>query len=265
MAVRLRFLTLFLLAGSLMARGQDLRTGTALPGDRFLAAGECLMWMDSEGKVVRRRPLEQPVAALAAVGNRWYALAADGRELLRLDPNGVVAGREKLPAKGRLRALAANGNTLWVVTDAGEILHREGTSEWTVLDFNEQYAGYYPRMAFRAVAAGGGSVMVAGSRPDGTPAVFTSARGSVWNERTLDYSEQGGSRTFSAVVMGLCYDGVQDRFYLQGSEGMELALPGCSHCNSLTRYPVDTLYARIPGSISSLLLGSDGFRRMESR
>ena len=115
------------------------------------------------------------------------------------------------------------------------------------------------------MAAGGGSVMVAGIRPDGTPAAFTSARGTVWSERTLDYSEQGQTCVFTSVPMDLSYDAVQDRFYLLGEGGLELALPGCSHCNSLTHYPLDTLYARIPGLVSTLLLGSDGFRRVEKR
>ena len=120
-------------------------------------------------------------------------------------------------------------------------------------------------MDFRAVAAGGGSVMVAGVRPDGTPAAFTSSRGTVWSERILDYTESGQPQVFSAVPMDLSYDAMQDRFYLLGDGGSQLALPGCSHCNSLMHYPVDTLLARIPGNISTLLLGSDGFRRVENR
>ena len=120
-------------------------------------------------------------------------------------------------------------------------------------------------MDFHAVAAGGGSVMVAGIGPDGTPAAFTSARGTVWSERLLDYTEQGIPFNFNGTVTALSYDAPQDRFYLLGSGGAQLALPGCSHCNSLTRYPVDTLFARIPGASASLLLGTDGFLRLEGR
>lgn len=263
MTLRLRLLTFFLLAGCLMARGQDLRTGVPTADGGFLVAGEYLAWLDADGEPVRKRPLEQPLTAMAARGESLYALDADGRELIELDREGLVVAREKLPVQGRLTALAADGKTLWAVTDAGEILH-DG-SGWTVFDFNAQYDGYYPRMEFLTVAAGGGSVMVAGIRPDGTPAAYTSARGTVWSERTLDYSEQGQTCVFSAVPMNLSYDAVQDRFFLLGVGGMELALPGCSHCNSLTHYPLDTLYARIPGNLGSLLLGSDGFRRVEKR
>ena len=225
MPARLLILTLFLSVGCLTAHGQDLRTGVPTADGGFLVAGDYLAWLDADG---------------------------------------VVVSRDKLPVKGRLRALAAGRNTLWAVTDAGEIAHRVGDAAWIVFDFNAQYAGYYPSMDFRAVAAGGGSVMVAGIGPDGAPA-FTSARGTVWSERLLDYTEQGLPCTFKGTVTALSYDDAQDRFYLLGSGGAQLTLPGCSHCNSLTRYPAETLFARIAGSTKNLLLGSDGFQRVEER
>ena len=265
MTARLRILTLFLSVCCLTAHGQDLRTGVATPDGGFLAAGECLAWLDADGNVLRLKPLKRELTAMAAVGERLYALDADGRELLALDAGGTVAKREKLPVKGHLRALAADDDVLWAVTDAGEIAHRSGGSAWTVFDFNAQYAGYYPRMEFRAVAAGSGSVMVAGIGPDGTPAAFTSSRGTVWSERLLDYTEQGLPCLFTAAPVSLSYDAPQDRYYLAGAGGTLLALPSCSHCNVLTRYPVEILFSRITGGTKNLLLGSDGFRRTEER
>ena len=260
MSVRLPILTLFLLAGCFSARGQDLRTGIPLEG-QYLAAGEFLAWLDEEGDILRTKPLDRPLIALVESAGHLYALDEEGLELLELDIDGRFVGQESLPVKGRLRGLAAEGDVLWAVTDAGEILHGNGNSGWTLLDFNAQYDGYYPPMDFWAVAAGGGSIMVAGVSPGGTPAVFTSSRGTVWSERPLDYAEMGSAFTFSALPMALSYDAVQDRFYLLGSGGEELALPGCSHCNSHTRYPVNTLYARIAAGFGTLLLGSDGFRK----
>ena len=265
MTARLRILMLLLSVGCLTAYGQDLRTGVAIPDGDFLVAGEHLTWLDAEGEILRNRPLERPLTALAAEGERLYALDVDGRYLLRLASDGGVAEREKLPVKGILRALSVDGNTLWAVTDAGEIAHRKDASGWTVFDFNAQYDGFYPSMDFRAVAAGGGSVMVAGLRPDGKPAAFTSARGTVWSERTLDYTEQGQPCLFTAEPISLSYDAPQDRFYLAGAGGTLFALPSCSHCNALTRYPTDTLFARIAAGTKNLLLGGDGFRRVEER
>lgn len=265
MTARFLLLTLFLSVGCLTARGQDLRTGVATADGGFLVAGDYLAWLDVEGTVLRKRPLERPLTALAAVGERLYALDDRGRDLLRLAPDGGVAAREKLPVKGALRALAGDRNTLWAVTDAGEIAHRTGNAAWVIFDFNAQYAGYYPSMDFRAVAAGGGSVMVAGIGPDGKTAAFTSARGTVWSERPLDYTEQGLPCLFTAEPLSLSYDAPQDRYYLAGAGGALLALPSCSHCNALTRYPVDTLFARVAGGTKNLLLGSDGFQRVEER
>ena len=265
MSARLRILTLLLSVGCLTAYGQDLRTGVAMPEGCFLVAGEYLAWLDADGNTLKTKPLEQPLTAMTAFGERLYALEAGGHDLLRLAPDGAVADREILPVKGLLRALAADGNTLWAVTDTGEIAYRKGASGWTVFDFNAAYDGFYPAMDFRAVAAGGGSVMVAGLRPDGTPAAYTSARGTVWSERTLDYTEQGLPCLFTAEPISLSYDAPQDRFYLVGTGGAQLALPSCSHCNALTRYPADTLYARIAAGTKKLLLGSDGFRRLEEQ
>ena len=260
MLARLHILTFILLAGCLSARGQDLRTGIPLEDGQYLAAGEYLAWLDAEGNILRTRPLDRVLTALVESGGHFFAIDTVGLELLVMDTEGYVIGQEKLPVQGHLRGLAASGDVLWAVTDAGEILHGNSTSRWNVLDFNAQYKGYYPSMTFWAVAVGGGSIVVAGTDPGGTPAVFTSSRGAVWNERTLDYSEAGSTFTFSALPMALSYDPAQDRFYLLGSGGEELALPGCSHCNSHTQYPVNTLYARISAGFGTLLLGSDGFR-----
>ena len=255
---------ILLVCGLPAAYGQDLRTGIPMENG-FLAAGECLAWLDAEGNVQRIRPMDRPLTTLVASRDRLFALDAHGRKLLELDADGQVVAREALPVRGHLQDLAADGDLLWVVTDEGEIVHGNVGNGWKVLDFNAQYTGYYPQMAFRAIAVGGGSIMVAGARPDGTPAAYTSTRGTVWNERTLDYTEQGFPSFFTAEVTDLSYDPMQDRFYLLGSCGSQLALPACSHCNSLTRYPVDILYTRIPASFASLLLGSDGFKRAEIR
>ena len=168
-------------------------------------------------------------------------------------------------AKGKLQAICADADgRQWAVTDAGEILRSADGASWTVLDFNAEYAGYYPRMDFRAVAAGGGSVMVAGLDPDGRLAVYTSSRGTVWSARSLEYSDGGERGVLDVTPCSLSYDPLRDSFFLCGSSGTLFEMPGCSHCNRLTRYPTDTLYVRIQAGFSSLLLGSGGFRTVET-
>lgn len=265
MPARNHILTLILLACCLSASGQDLRTGIPLSDGQYLTAGEYLAWLDGDGNVLRTRPLDRTLAVMVESDGGLYAIDTEGRELLGLDQDGRILSQDKLPVQGLLRGLAADGNVLWAVTDTGEIVHGNAVSGWSVFDFNAQYAGYYPQITFWAIAVGGGSIMVTGTRPDGTPAAFTSSRGTVWSERSLDYTDAGVPTPFSALPMGLGYDARQDRFYLLGSDGLELALPGCSHCNSLTRYPANALYARISADFGTLLLGSEGFLRAEPR
>ena len=175
-------------------------------------------------------------------------------------------GQENLHTvvRGTLQAVCQDPAGLqWAVTDAGEILRSADGSSWSVLDFNAEYAGYYPPMDWRAVAAGGGSVMVAGLDPGGHLAVYTSSRGTVWSTRTLEYTEAGERHVLDVTPCSLSYDSLRDSFFLCGSGGTLFEMPGCSHCNSLTRYPTDTLYVRIQAGFNALLLGSGGFREVE--
>jgi hypothetical protein len=176
-------------------------------------------------------------------------------------------GQESLraAARGNLQAICEGPDGIqWAVTDAGEILRSANGSSWTVFDFNAEYDGFYPRMDFRAVAAGGGSVMVAGLDSDGHLAVYTSSRGTVWSARSLEYTEEGERGVLDVTPCSLSYDSLRDSFFLCGTRGTLFEMPGCSHCNRLTRYPADTLYVRIQAGFNSLLLGSGGYQIVET-
>ena len=178
----------------------------------------------------------------------------------------MARGQESLQtaARGKLQAICEGQDGMqWAVTDAGEILRSADGVVWTVQDFNAEYAGYYPPMDFRAVAAGGGSVMVAGLDANGHLAVYTSSRGTVWSARSLEYSEAGERQVLDVTPSSLSYDSVRDSFFLCGSGGTLFEMPGCSHCNRLTRYPTDTLYVRIRAGFNVMLLGSGGWRQVE--
>ena len=143
-------------------------------------------------------------------------------------------GSLQTAARGNLQAVCADSDGCqWAVTDAGEILRSADGSAWTVFDFNAQYAGYYPRMDWRAVAAGGGSVMVAGVDPDGHLAVYTSSRGTVWSPRSLEYARAGERYVLDVTPASLSYDDRRDSFILRGVDGALFEMPGCSHCNQL--------------------------------
>ena len=136
--------------------------------------------------------------------------------------------------RGTLQAVSeAPDGVQWAVTDAGEILRSADGSAWTVFDFNAEYDGYYPQMSWRAVAAGGGSVMVAGLDADGHLAVFTSSRGTVWSVRSLEYARAGKRYVLDVTPASLSYDAQRDSFILHGADGALFEMPGCSHCNQL--------------------------------
>ena len=166
-----------------------------------------------------------------------------------------------LAARGQTSCVDADG-VRWTVTEAGEILRSPDDESWTAFDFNAQYAGFYPQMHWRAVAAGGGSVMVAGLDAEGHLGVYASSRGTVWSPRSLEYKENGEPRVLDVVPSTLSYDPIRDSFFLCGSQGTLFEMPGCSHCNRLTRYPCDTLYSREQSGFDALLRGSWGFEQL---
>lgn len=134
--------------------------------------------------------------------------------------------------KGTLQARCEGADGVhWAVTDAGEILHSADGAAWTVFDFNTEYAGYYSPVSWRAVAAGGGSVMVAGLDADGHLAVYTSSRGTVWSVRVLEYTKAGERYVLDVTPASLSYDDQRDSFILHGADGTNFEMPGCSHCN----------------------------------
>jgi hypothetical protein len=217
--------------------------------DGFIAVGECFARLDPEGVILYEKPLEQPAVALCLWQGRLLALQADGSGLLELDAKGDVRDRLPAPAaRGRLRDLSSDGSWLVGVTDEGEIVRSQDGFQWTVLDFNASYEGYYPRMDFRCVAAGSGSIMVAGVGEDGLPAAFVSSRGTVWSARSL---EAGGVLPSSAPE-GLDYDAQADSFFLSFADGGLLTLPGCTHCNAWEQKVPGPLYARVRGNYSVL-------------
>ena len=122
-----------------------------------------------------------------------------------------AAHAQERVARGHLQASCEDAQgQRWAVTDAGEILRSTDGAAWSVLDFNEEYAGYYPRMDWRAVASGGGSVMGAGLDPDGHLAVYTSSRGTVWSARSLEYTEAGERHVLDVTPCSLSYDSLRE-------------------------------------------------------
>ena len=249
---------LFLLL-CLCAWGQEPLFKAAVPSvEGFVAAGSLFVRLDQEGTVLYEKPLEAPVSALCLWQGRMLALTADG-EVQELDAKGDVVALLPLPTcRGRLRDLASDGALLAAVSDRGEILLSRDAQSWKVLDFNAEYAGYYPGMDFLAVSAGGGGLMVAGLGEDGQPYAFVSSRGTVWSARSLEYTGRKGPQLPDSVPEGLDYDAAGDSFSLSFRSGGLLTLPGCTHCNAWEQKVSGPLYACVRGASSVLLLTDSG-------
>ena len=254
-----------LLCGLTAARAQEVRLYAAVADPvGFVAVGEVFAHLDAEGNIIDTLSLRVPIVSLAILDDWYYGIDSIGKEILMIHESGEIVARIEPPLNGQLRAIAADETTLWAVTDAGEIIHSKNGFLWSGFDFNKQYAKFYPKMDFRAVAAGGGSIMVAGITDRGNPAAFTaSGSGTVWSERLLDYTKQRRPLHLRAEPVGLAYDEIQDSFYLLCNDGIVFRMPSCSHCNSVENYEVDRVYARVPREFDVLLLGSDGFRVVE--
>lgn len=133
---------------------------------------------------------------------------------------------------GIISSSSAGGLTVGL-TDKGELVSSRDGSNWTVVDFNTAYSGFYREVTFTCVCTSGRSICAAGVYDDGTPVAFFSTRGSVWNERPLTYKTGGQTHQLWAHPEGAYYEEDLDRFVLECEEGVLFFLPNCSHCNSI--------------------------------
>jgi len=141
-----------------------------------------------------------------------------------------------IDCKGNLTMMDCNRNGCFALTDKSEIVFSSNGSSWKVFDFNEQYSDYYGEISLVGIAAGPGSVAVAGTDETGSPVVFISTRGTVWSQRILEYTL--GSETFSLheTPLSISADLEKDEFVLQCTDNTLFFIPPCSHCNRLVYY-----------------------------
>jgi len=167
--------------------------------------------------------------------------------VLAVTPDGMVYKAERKGKSRRLCRSRINGNADRVVgiastkentlilTEGGVIFSTRDFDSFTTMDFNGTYYSYYDETLFCSIAASDNSFFIAGTYMNGKPAVFTSATGKIWSERTLTYTENGQTLQLELQPLRLSYDGSHDRFVLVCTDGWLFYMPGCSHCNSLTR------------------------------
>lgn len=135
----------------------------------------------------------------------------------------------------RVAGIACSNDKTLILTVSGKILSTVDFDSFATLDFNSTYTSYYDYTRFCAICASDNFFYIAGTYTNGMPAVFTSATGNIWSERSLTYTKGAETLQLEQQPLGLAYDSRMDRFVMACTDGWLFYMPGCSHCNSIER------------------------------
>ena len=171
---------------------------------------------------------------IKAFGDGVIAIT-DGQLVLFWDSPFDKARKIRFDMKGNFISIDAGTDACHALSDCSEIISINLALQGKVFDFNAAYSTYYGNIRLIDIAAGPTSVFVAGVRDDGRPASFTSAKGSVWSERELNYRENGTWHMFGKVPHSITYQEASETFVLHCDDGTMFHIPACSHCNYVVR------------------------------
>ncbi len=136
------------------------------------------------------------------------------------------------------------------VTNEAQVLSLEKMG----VEFNRNYAGYYPKCDFTAIADGDGMIFLAGNDSEGRPHLFSTLGGGVWEKRNLTAKTAYGMvhEPKGRVVCILWYE--KDRqIFLFTDTGQFIVLPDCPKCVKITELGIGIQEARIEGNTMYIL------------
>ena len=267
-------------------------------GDGFLAAGSGgrMDWISVSGDLTQSlKPTEANLNALLSYKQTLYAAGDSGTLLISTDNhhfrkveigtgsaihcltrfnNQIVAGsdnglllvgdelgvfnRVELALEGNIVSLSANETACYGVTDKGEILHSTDGIHWVLFDFNSYYAGYYKSCQFTCVFADKNQISAAGRCLDGSPILMVSSQGTVWSERSLNFTDEQGVRSsLTEIPSSICLDEAGDQLLLACGKGQVMSIPSCSHCNKLWTISTEDLSGISKNGTTWLIVGAD--------
>lgn len=205
--------------------------------DGFVIASSdgMLYWTDIDGVYLDSVNLKTDIAGIEVTDGSVLAVSPDCM-ILKVERSGKssrMCRNQINKSSNRVVGIACSGGNTFVLTRYGIILKTSDFKLFTSFDFNLTYTGYYEQTRFSAICASGNSIFIAGVYDNGQPAVFTSAVGNIWSERTLTYTLSGETLSLEHQPLSMAYDSRMDRFVLGCTDGYLFYLPGCSHCNSL--------------------------------
>ena len=198
------------------------------------SADGMVVWTDIEGNSLDSVKLKTDIVGIEVIGSQVLTVSKECI-IMRVERNGKsrrLCRRQITGSSDRVAGIACSGDKTFVLTRNGMILSTVDFSTFSLqLDFNLTYSGYYEQTRFCAICASGNGIFIAGTYYNGMPAVFTSAAGNVWSERSLDYTERGETLSLEQQPLSMAYDSRMDRFVLGCTDGYLFYMPGCSHCN----------------------------------
>ena len=196
-----------------------------------------LTWTDIEGVATDSVKTRMKIAGISVKDGIVLAVSPECR-VLGVERN----GRKRQLCRNRIGNSTDNvvgitcmGDRTFILTEGGVLMSTVDFDSFNSFDFNGTYSLYYDETRFSAICASDNFICIAGTYLNGMPAVYTSASGNIWSERTLVYTEGSETLELERLPLGMGYDDRMDRFVLSCSDGYLFYMPGCSHCNSIER------------------------------
>lgn len=119
---------------------------------------------------------------------------------------------------------------LWLNTGSSDL------EEWKPILFNEMYDGYYPKCYFTAVGATELDFIAAGIDKDGTPYVYRSLMGGVWEAvNLLCGSVLTGYERASGKIVNILYETKTKQLFMPCANGEMLTIPDCPKCAKISK------------------------------
>jgi len=170
--------------------------------------------------------------------------------------------KNQVAVKGNIVSVSARISDLYGVTDEGEIIHSTDGVSWNISDFNKVYSGYYKPCYFTKVLLTDNRIAVVGYRNDGSAALYLSTQGTVWTERSLNYTDETGATGYlEDTPNDISYDATEDQLFIACNKGKLISIPSCAHCNRLMVVSASDLSGIAVNGDTVLVAGDDFFIR----
>ena len=166
----------------------------------------------------------------------------------------------KLSLKGDIVSISAGATFCVGVTNMGEIIKTSDGLNWSIFDYNAEYAGYSKKCLFKAVVVTENCIAVTGQHEDNTPVLLFSTSGNAWVERTLYYTDgQGKNHALTNLPNNICFDSINDQFFMACDDGEIFGLPTCSKCNTSFSVTENSLQGIVCSDNKLILVGDNYF------